>query len=157
MHPFGTVTSFEQFTALAVNTMVCPPRRPHRAVRKAWTDQWAGFESTRITDDGEAWDAMTMHCGEAPEVWVLWDPTAKAPAAAKAWQTVIPSRSPRRKAHTGLGYARSAISNQMRGGIAHEAMQILQLDPGTGEYALLHDIPSGIHFSALPWAKKGNP
>ena len=82
MKPFRIITTPEELEALAISSIVCPPRDPQNALRKAWKDLFTRFESTRETDLREAWAGLTMHCKpEAPEIWVLWDAAAKSPAA----------------------------------------------------------------------------
>ena len=153
MEPFRTITTPEAFAELRVNAIVCPPNMPSFAYRKTWADLFVTFESPHEWDNRETWTILTMHCpDDAPEVWVLWDPEArKTVPKHSAFVSVVPSRSPRRKAHTGLGYAKSAITGRLYGGVAREDMSILQLDPISGEYAVLHDIPKGTLKSQLPW------
>lgn len=163
MEPFSIITTPEELAALRIDAIVCPPRIPVSALRKSWTsitpnhgrsDIFVGFESTREWNCDEAWQILTMHCpADAPEVWVLWDPAATAPEPLKpsSWVTIIPGRRPVRKAHTGLGLAKSAISHQMYNGVARVAMELHELDPATGEYRRLHSIPAGTLKSDLPW------
>lgn len=79
MEPFRIIKTAKELEALAISSIVCPPRNPQHALRKAWKDIFTKFESTRETDIREAWAGLTMHCkpGE-PEVWVLWDAAAKS-------------------------------------------------------------------------------
>lgn len=163
MEPFRTITSIEELAALRIDSIVCPPRLPASAYRKAWTgmipnegrsDLFATFESSREYDIREVWAITTMHCPvDAPEVWVLWDSAAKAPEPLKpsSWLTIIPGRRPIKKAHTGLGLAKSAISHQMHGGVAAVDMSLHEMNPATGEYDILHFIAKGTPKSQLPW------
>ncbi|MBG0738924.1 hypothetical protein IV500_05740 [Paeniglutamicibacter antarcticus] len=154
MEPFRIITTFEEFTSLTVSTIVCPVRQPGLAYRKCWSDLFTTFESTHEWDARETWTILTMHCPtEKSEVWVLWDAAAvKSPLPKQgAFITIVPSRSPRRKAHFGLGYAKSAITNQLYRGTAKEDMAILQLDPATSQYVVLHNIPQGTTKTQLPW------
>lgn len=153
MEPFRVITSPEELAELRVNTIVCPPSMPSFAYRKTWQDRFVTFESPSEWDNRQTWDILTMHCPEgASEVWVLWDPEArKVTPKHSAFVTVVPSRSPRRKAHMGIGNAKSAITTRLYSGVAKEDMSILQLDPVSGEYTLLHDIPKGTLKSQLPW------
>lgn len=85
MEPFRIITGPKELEALAISSIVCPPRNPQNALRKAWKDIFTKFESTRETDIREAWAGLTMHCKPgAPEVWVLWDAAAKKPATERA-------------------------------------------------------------------------
>jgi hypothetical protein len=120
------------------------------------SDLYVTFESTHEADAREVWAIMTMHCPvDAPEVWVLWDAAAAAaapePLKPSSWLTIIPGRRPTKKAHTGLGLAKSAISHQMYGGVATVDMSLHELNPATGEYDILHFIPKGTLKSQLPW------
>ena len=154
MEPYRVITTAEALAELRIDTIVCPPRQPGLAYRKAWKDLFVTFESPKEWDIRETWTILTMHCQEdAPEVWVLWDPEAKKPALPKqgAFISVIPSRSPRRKAHISLGYAKSAVTGRLYGGAAAEDMEILQLDPASSQYVVLHYIPKGSLKSQLPW------
>ena len=63
----------------------------------------------------------------------------------------IPSRSPRRKAHIGLGYAKSAITGRLYSGAATEGMEIMQLDLASSQHVVLHYIPKGTLKSQLRW------
>lgn len=163
MEPFRTITTPEELAALRADSIVCPPRIPSMALRKAWggvvpnegrSELYVGFESAKEWNIDEAWRILTMHCpADADEVWVLWDSAAVAPEPLKpsSWVTIIPGRRPVRKAHTGLGLAKSAIAHQMYNGFAHVAMELHELDPATGEYVLLHAIPKGTLKADLPW------
>ena len=163
MEPFRVITSPEELAALRIDSIVCPPRFPGHAYRKAWTgmvpnegrsDIYLGFGSTRELDHREVWTIVTMHCPvDAPEVWILWDPAAAAPAPLKpsSWLTIIPGRRPVKKAHTGLGLAKSAITHQMSGGVATVDMSLQELNPATGQYDILHFIPKGTLKSQMPW------
>jgi hypothetical protein len=163
MEPFRTITSPEELAALSADSIVCPPRIPSSSLRKAWTsftandgrsDIFVGFESTREWNIDEAWSILTMHCpAEAPEAWVLWDRAAKAPEplTPSSWVTIIPGRRPVKKAHTGLGLAKSAISHRMYGGAATVDMTLQELNPVTGQYDVLHSVPKGTPKSQLPW------
>jgi hypothetical protein len=140
-----------------------PPRFPASAYRKSWTsftpnsgrsDIFVGFESTREWDINEVWAILTMHCpADASEAWVLWDSAAVAPEqlTPSSWVTIVPGRRPIKKAHTGLGLAKSAISHQMHGGVATVNMSLQELNPATGQYEILHFIPAGTPKSQLPW------
>lgn len=164
MEPFRIITAPEELAALHIDSIVCPPRLPASAYRKAWTgmipnegrsDLFATFESSREYDIREVWAITTMHCPvDAPEVWVLWDSAAKAPEPLKpsSWTSTIPSRRPATKAHTSLGFAKSAVSFRVydRGG-AVEDMSIQELNPATGQYETLFTIPKGTRKSDLPW------
>ncbi|MFC9352839.1 MULTISPECIES: hypothetical protein [Terrabacteria group] len=110
------------------------------------------FESSREYADTEVWAALTLHCpDDKPEVWVLWDPSVKTPKPS-SWLTIVPGRSPVRKAHTKLGYAQSAIRSRIYGpNGSHSEMTLWEMDPATGEYVLLHTIPQGTHEHQLPW------
>jgi hypothetical protein len=154
MEPFAIITTPEELAALRIDAIVCPPRQPGLAYRKAWKDLFVTFESPKEWDNRETWTILTMHAQEEiPEVWVLWDPEAKKDPLPKqgSFVSVVPSRSPRRKAHLGLGYARSAITTRMYSGVAKEDMSILQLDPASSQYVVLHSIPKGTLKSQLPW------
>ncbi|HEX9227496.1 MAG TPA: hypothetical protein VF885_12710 [Arthrobacter sp.] len=163
MEPFRILTTPEELAALRVDSIICPPRIPSSALRKSWTsftpdagrsDIFVGFESTREWNLDEAWSILTMHCpAGVPEAWVLWDSAAAAPAPLKpsSWVTIIPGRRPVKKAHTGLGLAKSAISHQMYGGTASVNMSLQELNPATGVYEILHFIPQGTEKSQLPW------
>ncbi|MET4144287.1 hypothetical protein [Arthrobacter sp. UYCo732] len=154
MEPFRIITTPEELAALTISTIVCPVRQPGLAYRKAWSDLFTTFESPKEWDNREAWTILTMHCpDDKPEVWVLWDAAAKKDPLPKqgAFITVVPSRSPRRKAHIGFGYAKSAITGQLHSGVAQEDLAILQLDPVSSQYVVLHNIPKGTLKSQLPW------
>lgn len=154
MEPYRVITDYNDFIWLPINSIVCPVGQPSRAYRKAWSNIFTTFESPLETDEQETWKILTVHCPtDAPELWVLWDAGAKKHALPKqgAFVTVVPSRSPRRKAHTGLGYAKSAITGRLYSGVAKEDMSILQLAPATSQYVTLHDIPKGTLKSQLPW------
>lgn len=151
MESFRIITEAGQLTELPVSTIICPPRQPNLARRRAWTDEWAAFESTRIFSDAETWDSMTSWCPAGDkEVWVLWDAAASKPAVTKAWQTVIPDRRPERKNHTGLGPSKNSVTGRIYD-TAAQHMQILELDPDTGDFVLLYDVPVGTRISQLPW------
>ncbi len=154
MEPFRVITTPEELASLTVSTIVCPVHQPGLAYRKAWANLFTTFGSPCEWDVREAWTILTMHCPEDnPEVWVLWDAgyTKSALPRQGAFLTVVPSRSPRRKAHTGLGYARSAITSRLYSGVANEEMSVQQLEPATGQYVVLHNIPKGTLKSQLPW------
>lgn len=163
MEPFRIITTIDELAALRTDSIVCPPRLPSCAYRKAWAaftsndgkaDIFTSFESTREADINEVWAVLTMHCPEGqPSAWVLWDSTAEAPEPVKpsSWTTVIPSRRPARKAHTSLGYAKAAITHQMYSGTAREDMVLQQLNPATGTFEDLFTIPQGTPKSNLPW------
>lgn len=154
MEPFRIITTPEELAALRIDSIVCPPRLPASAYRKAWNGIFFTFESTREWNTRATWDVLTMHCPvDAPEVWVLWDAAATAPEPLKpsAWVTIVPGRRPVKKAHTGLGLAKSAISHQMYGGVATDDMSLQELNPATGEYEALFSIPKGTLKSQLPW------
>lgn len=160
MEPFRIITDPEDLTELRLGSIVCPPRQPGLAYRKAWPgrggnpDLYTTFESTREADAREVWAVLTMHCpADAPEAWVLWDAGAVKADLPKqgAFVSVVPSRSPRRKAHLTLGYARSAITRRFIRGTASEDMSILQLDPASCQYVTVHDIPAGTPKDQLPW------
>lgn len=154
MEPFRVITTPEAFAELRLDAIVCPPRMPSLAYGKTWGDLFVTFESPSEWDTRQAWTILTMHCPEdAPEVWVLWDPEARKSVLPRqgAFVSVVPSRSPRRKAHLGLGYARSAITSRIRNGRAEEDMSILQLDTASNQYVVLHEIPAGTHKTQLPW------
>ncbi|MDQ0732179.1 hypothetical protein [Arthrobacter sp. B1I2] len=103
MEPFRIITSIDELAALRIDSIVCPPRLPSCAYRKAWaafssdggrSDLFVTFESTREADLNEVWAVLTMHCPEgSPSAWVLWDSAAEAPAPLKpsSWTTVTPS------------------------------------------------------------------
>lgn len=163
MEPFSIITTPEELAALRIDSIICPPRLPASAYRKAWTsftpndgrsDLYVTFESTRESDAREAWAILTMHCpADAPEAWVLWDAAATAPEPLKpsSWVTIVPCRRPVKKAHTGLGLAKSAITHQLSGGVATEDMSLQELNPATGKYDVLFNIPKGTLKSQLPW------
>ncbi|WP_277523311.1 hypothetical protein [Arthrobacter sp. ES3-54] len=81
MEPFRTITTPEELAALRIDSIVCPPRFPGSAYRKAWagltpnegrSDIFVGFGSPREWDINEVWTILTMHCPVgAPEAWVL--------------------------------------------------------------------------------------
>lgn len=81
MEPFRIITSLEEFAALRVDSIVCPPRLPGSAYRKAWagitpnegrSDLYIGFGSPREWDIDEIWTIPTTHRPDGfPEVWVL--------------------------------------------------------------------------------------
>jgi hypothetical protein len=154
MEPYRVITTPEALSELRIDTIVCPPRQPGLAYRKAWKDLFVTFESPKEWDNRETWTILTMHSTEeVPEVWVLWDPEAKKDALPKqsAFVSVVPSRSPRRKAHLTLGYAKSAISSRLYRDKTEEDMEILQLDPVSSQFVVLHRIPAGTTKSQLPW------
>jgi hypothetical protein len=154
MEPYRVITTPEQLADMRIDAIVCPPRQPGLAYRKAWTDLFTTFESTREWSIQEVWTILTMHCQQdAPEAWVLWDPDAKKDPLPKqsAFVSVVPSRSPRRKAHLTLGYAKSAISSRLYRDKTEEDMEILQLDPVSSQFVVLHRIPAGTTKSQLPW------
>lgn len=154
MEPLRIITSTDEMASLPIDTILCPVKIPSLAHRKAWSDLYVAFESTKELNVYEAWNILTMHCpAEQPEVWVLWDPAERGPVQPRqnAYITVIPSRSPRRKAHFRLGYAKSAITHRMPGGVAAIDMSILELDPISGQYVEFLSIAKGTHKSQLPW------
>lgn len=153
MEPIRTITSLADFDALALGSIVCPPRLPGLARGKSWDDNWSTFGRSRDDCSAVAWTMMTMHCRvDAPEVWLLWDAAAAAPTKPSAWVSVIPDRRPATKAHTGLGYAKAAISARLYGPAgAHADMEIRQLDPATGKFTTLHVIRAGTTKAQLPW------
>lgn len=163
MEPFRTITTPEELAALRVDSIVCPPQIPSSALRKTWagivpnagrSDLFVGFESTSTWDIDQAWSILTRHCpADAVGAWVLWDADAAAPEALKpsAWVNIVPGRRPIKKAHTGRGLAKSAISHQIDGGVATVNMSLQELNPATGQYEILHFIPSGTPNSQLPW------
>lgn len=154
MEPFRVITSLDDLSWLPTSSIVCPPGKPGLAYRKAGGDVFTTFESPLAMNTRETWTILTMHSpADQQELWVLWDAGAKKDALPKhgAFISVVPSRSPRRKAHTGLGFAKSAISHRMYSGTANEDMAILQLDPASSQYVVLHDIPKGTLKSQLPW------
>jgi hypothetical protein len=154
MEPYRVITTPEELAALRIDAIVCPPRQPGLAYRKAWSDLFVTFESPMEWDSRETWTILTMHCQDgAPEAWVLWDPDAKKDPLPKqgAFVSVVPSRSPRRKAHLTLGYAKSAISSRLYSGVADDDMEILQLDPVSSQFVVLHRVPAGTTKSQLPW------
>ena len=164
MEPFRIITTPEELAALRIDSIVCPPRLPGTAYRKAWTgmianegrsDLYVTFESARESDAREAWAILTMHCPvDAPEAWVLWDSAAVAPEPPKpsSWRTVVPGRSPKLKSHTSLGHAKSAVSSRVYGDRgATVEMSSWQDNPTNGDFVLLHVIPAGTPKSQLPW------
>jgi hypothetical protein len=154
MEPYRVITTPKELAELRMDAIVCPPRQPGLAYRKAWKDLFVTFESPKEWDNRETWTILTMHCQhDAPEAWVLWDPEAKKDPLPKqsAFVSVVPSRSPRRKAHLTLGYAKSAISSRLYNGVSREDMELLQLDPVSSQFVVLHRIPAGTLKSQLPW------
>jgi hypothetical protein len=163
MEPFRIITTPEELAALRVDAIVCPPRFPGHAYRKAWTgmvpnegrsDLYLGFGSTRELDQREVWAILTMHCpADAPEAWVIWDPAAPTPEPLKpsSWRTIIPGRRPHKKAHTSLGYAKAAVTHAMYNGVAHEDMELQELNPATGKFETLFAVPKGTPKSQMPW------
>lgn len=154
MEPYRVITTPEELAALRIDAIVCPPRQPSLAYRKAWKDLFVTFESPKEWDNRETWTILTMHCQQdALEAWVLWDPEAKKDALPRqsAFVSVVPSRSPRRKAHLTLGYAKSAISSRIYRDKTEEDMEILQLDPVSSQFVVLHRIPAGTTKAQLPW------
>ena len=153
MEPIRILTSLEALDALALGSIVCPPRVPSLARGKAWDDSWTTFGRSRDDCTAVVWSMMTMHCPEdAPEVWVLWDSAAAAPTKPAAWVTVIPDRRPVTKAHVSLGHAKSAVSRRMYGPRGADVnLEIRELDPASGTFATLHVFPAGTTRDQLPW------
>lgn len=154
MEPFRVISSQDDLVWLPLDSIVCPPGMPGLAYRKTWRDLFVTFESPNDWTVREIWTILTMHCpADRQEAWVLWDAGAKKAALPKhgAFVSVVPSRSPRRKAHTAIGYAKSSITGRLYGSGATEDMSILQLDPATSQYVEIHNIPKGTLKSQLPW------
>jgi hypothetical protein len=163
MEPFSIITTPEELAALRVDAIICQPRVPSSALRKAWTsftpndgrsDMFVGFESPREWNLVQAWTILTMHCAaDAPEAWVIWDPAAVSPEPLKpsSWRTIIPRRRPLTKAHTSLGYAKAAVTHAMYNGVAHEDMELQELNPATGVFETLFSVPKGTLKTQMPW------
>jgi hypothetical protein len=164
MEPFRIITTREELASLRIDSIVCPPKNPAQAMRKAWagvipneglSDIYVSFESTSEWGIDQAWQILTMHCPlDADEAWVLWDSAATAPEPAKpnSWRTAVPGRSPKMKSHTTLGHAKAAVSSRVsetRG--TSVEMTIWEDNPVTGDFDLLHVIPVGTIKSQLPW------
>jgi hypothetical protein len=164
MEPFRIITTPKNSPALRIDSIVCPPRIPSSALRKAWagiepnagrSDLYVGFESSSEWNIDQAWGILTMHCpADVPEAWVLWDPAAAASAPLKpsSWTSVIRSRRPVTKAHTSLGHAKAAVTHRVHdSGGAAEDMAIHELNPVTGKHDSLFTVPKGTSKSQLPW------
>ncbi|MGT2461147.1 hypothetical protein [Sinomonas atrocyanea] len=152
MNPARVITTPAELDELAVNSIVCPPHRPDLARRKAWEGIFAEFGSGRESDPWQAWESLTDYAGGMLAVWVLWDAAAEPVLPAQsAYATFIPSRSPRRKAHMSLAHARTAVASRLRTAPAKEDMSILQLDPTSCQYVVLHSVPAGTELFGLPW------
>jgi hypothetical protein len=102
MEPFRIITTPEELAALRIDSIICQPRVPSSALRKAWggmtpnedrSDLYVGFGSAKEWDIDQAWSILTMH-------WTAWasgsTPSARSPPAwTKPGSCGIPPPLPR--------------------------------------------------------------
>ncbi|NKX56829.1 hypothetical protein [Arthrobacter mobilis] len=143
MKPSRILAGVGELRTLEPYSLVCPPTplvHPPEAERRGWLEPG----SNAVIPAEQTFERLARN----GKILFHWD--ARPTGQGKAWQTIIPGRKPLKKAHVTLTHAKSAITGRIWR-VADVEMQILELDPATGEFTVLYDIPTGTTVPRLPW------
>lgn len=149
MNSIRMLNALQDLAALPVHSVICNPLEPRHVALKTSTSRWSLTGREESVRSDALWEMLTA-AGEGT-VQVLWDPSAPIPEPDPVvWRTTVPGRRPLVKVHKLIGHARAAITNHINIR-SRDEMVLEELDPGTGQFHVLHTIPVGTRIIDLPW------